>query len=62
MAELTVSNLPLSGNFRQQQAADTPYGAPNQDAWPLASPVDFIVTTGLYAQTLLGTLSYNTKT
>jgi hypothetical protein len=62
MAELTGSNLPLSENFRQQLAANTPCGASNQDAWPLTSPPDFIVTTGLCAQTLLGTQSYNTKT
>jgi hypothetical protein len=58
MAELTGSNLPFPGNFREQQAADMPCDASNQDAWP----VDFIVTTGLCAHTLLGTLSYNTAT
>jgi hypothetical protein len=62
MAELTVSNLPLSENFRQQQGGNTPYGTSEQDAWPLTSPVDFIATTGPCAQTLLGTIPYNTKT
>lgn len=62
MAEPTLSNLPLSGKFRQQQAADTRCGDSKQDAWPLTSPVDFVVTTGLCAQTLLGTIPYNTKT
>jgi hypothetical protein len=62
MAERTVSNLPLSENFRQQQAGDTPCGASDRDAWPLTSPVDFIAITGPCAQTLLGTIPYNAKT
>lgn len=62
MAERTVSNLPLSENFRQQRAADTPCGASDRDAWPLTSPVDFIATTGSCAQTLLGTIPYSAKT
>src|ERR1700761_6991037 len=55
MAELTVSNLPLSENFCQQQTGNTPYGASEQ-GWPLTSPVDFIAITGPCAQTLLGTI------
>jgi hypothetical protein len=62
MAELIAPNLPVSRNLHPQWAANPPTGALDQDAWPLPSSGDLIVTPSFYAQALLSTMSYNTET